>query len=41
MTDKRTAGIKRGGEHCWMAFVYVDHDLERLSRKVDLNLRLH
>ncbi|MGC9976533.1 MAG: hypothetical protein ABSA46_02855 [Thermodesulfovibrionales bacterium] len=37
----KKAGITRWGEHCWMAFLYVAHDLEGLSRKLGLNLRLH
>ena len=36
----KKAGIKRWSEHCWMAFLYVAHDLEGLSRKLGLNLRL-
>jgi 3-methyladenine DNA glycosylase/8-oxoguanine DNA glycosylase len=41
MIDKvKKAGIKRWGGHRWMAFLYVAHDLEGLSRKLGLNLRL-
>jgi hypothetical protein len=36
----KTAGLKRWGEHCWMAFLYVVHDLGGLSRQLGLDLRL-
>jgi 3-methyladenine DNA glycosylase/8-oxoguanine DNA glycosylase len=36
----KAEGIRRWGKHAWLAFVYVVHDLERLSRKLGLNLRL-
>jgi hypothetical protein len=37
----KKTGIKRWGEDCWMAFLYVAHDLEGLSSKLGLNLRLY
>ena len=36
----KAEGIRRWGKHAWMAFVYVVHDLKRLSRKLGLSLRL-
>ena len=32
-------GLKRWGEHCWMAFLYVVHDLPGLSGKLGFYLR--
>jgi DNA-3-methyladenine glycosylase II len=36
----KAEGIRRWGKYAWLAFVYVVHDLERLSKKLGLNLRL-
>jgi 3-methyladenine DNA glycosylase/8-oxoguanine DNA glycosylase len=36
----KAEGIRRWGKYAWMAFVYIVHDLKRLSRKLGLNLRL-
>jgi DNA-3-methyladenine glycosylase II len=36
----KAEGIRRWGKYAWLAFVYVVHDLERLSRKLGLSLRL-
>ncbi len=36
----KAEGIRRWGKYAWLAFVYVVHDLERLSRKLVLSLRL-
>lgn len=36
----KAAGISRWGKHAWMAFLYVVHDLERLSEKLGMSLRL-
>jgi hypothetical protein len=33
-------GIRRWGKYAWMAFFYVVHDLEVLSKKLGLSLRL-
>jgi 3-methyladenine DNA glycosylase/8-oxoguanine DNA glycosylase len=33
-------GLKRWGDYSWMAFLYVVHDLEGLSRKLGTSLRL-
>jgi 3-methyladenine DNA glycosylase/8-oxoguanine DNA glycosylase len=33
-------GIYRWGEWCWMAFFYIVQDLENLSRKLNITLRL-
>ncbi len=33
-------GLERWGEYCWMAFLYVVHDLPGLSRKLGLDMRL-
>lgn len=36
----KTEGIRRWGEWSWMAFFYVVQDLENLSRKLNITLRL-
>ncbi len=36
----KAEGIRRWGQYAWMAFLYVVHDLERLSKKLGLSLRL-
>lgn len=36
----KAEGIRRWGKYAWMAFLYVVHDLENLSRKLGLSLRL-
>ncbi|HMK50090.1 MAG TPA: hypothetical protein VK435_08555 [Thermodesulfovibrionales bacterium] len=41
IADVKAAGLKRWGEHSWMAFLYVVHNLERLSNKLGLDLRLY
>ena len=33
-------GIRRWGRWSWMAFFYVAQDLENLSRKLNVKLRL-
>jgi hypothetical protein len=33
-------GLRRWGKWSWMAFFYVVQDLENLSRKLDIKLRL-
>ncbi len=36
----KAEGIRRWGKYAWMAFLYVVHDLKRLSKKLGLSLRL-
>ncbi len=36
----KAAGLKRWSEDCWMAFLYVVHDLPGLSKKLGIDLRL-
>jgi 3-methyladenine DNA glycosylase/8-oxoguanine DNA glycosylase len=36
----KAEGIRRWGKYAWMAFLYVVHDLERLSKKLGLSLGL-
>jgi DNA-3-methyladenine glycosylase II len=36
----KAEGIRRWGQYAWMAFLYVVHDLKRLSKKLGLSLRL-
>lgn len=36
----KAKGIRRWGKYSWMAFLYVVHDLESLSKKIGTSLRL-
>jgi endonuclease III-like uncharacterized protein len=40
ITKVKTAGLEKWGKHCWMAFLYVVHDLSGLSKQLGRNLRL-
>lgn len=37
----KRAGIRRWGKYSWMAFLYIVHDLENLSKRLGTTLRLY